>query len=102
MCKRQTVYSTTEERTLRNRSVWHRKSEEVRDKAHFLCEVCKDQGILNHRNLEVHHIVKLRDDETLMLDNYNLICLCSEHHHLADSGGIDVEYLKRLARKRED
>ena len=35
------------ERKLRNTNKWHKKSEEVREKAHYLCEVCLDKGIIN-------------------------------------------------------
>ena len=35
------------------------------------------------------------------LDNYNLICLCTDHHKQADQGKLDKEYLRKLARKRE-
>ena len=101
MCKSKRIYTGGKERELRNKNIWHQKSLEIRDKAHFLCEVCRDQGIINHNNLEVHHIIKVTEDETKLIENLNLICLCSEHHHLADSGGIDTEYLFRLARRRE-
>lgn len=67
-----------------------------------MCEVCRDQNKIEYNNIEVHHITKVRDDETLLLDNYNLICLCQEHHEQADKGLIDKEYLQRLARQREE
>lgn len=96
------VYSGGNERKLRSSYRWTEKSKEVRGAAHYLCEVCKDQNKINYKDIEVHHIVKVKDDESLLLDNYNLICLCQEHHEQADKGLIDTEYLRRLARKRED
>ena len=95
-------YTETEERRLRNLSVWHRKSQEVRDKAHGLCEVCRDQGIYNYRNVEVHHITKLRDNPDGLLDNANLVCLCQIHHKQADRGQIEPSYLRELAARREN
>lgn len=74
----------------------------MRDKANYLCEVCRDLGVYTYDGLEVHHIVKLRDNPDGLLDNYNLVCLCAMHHKQADSGGIKQEYLRKLARKRED
>ena len=95
-------YQGGDERKLRSRWKWTQKSREIRDRAHHLCEVCKDQGQITYADIEVHHIVKVKDDESLLLDNYNLICLCAPHHHLADLNQIESEYLKALARKREE
>lgn len=93
-------YGDAQERKLRSTWAWTQKSLEIREKAHYLCEVCRDQGEINY-NVEIHHIEKIREDTTKLLDNLNLVCLCVEHHKLADSGQIDKEYLKRLARMRE-
>lgn len=91
-----------EESKLRNKYAWAKKSKEVREKANFLCEVCKDQNVFTYDNLEVHHIVKLKADSTRLLDDMNLICLCQMHHKQADAHQIDQDYLFSLARKRED
>ena len=97
-----------DERKLRNKYSWAMKSQEIRERASYLCEVCKDQ-IKNQKyseyppyaSLEVHHIEKLRDRPDLMLDNLNLVCLCQAHHKQADAGEIDIEYLRKLAMTRE-
>ena len=96
------TYRKTEESKLRSKSAWTNKSIEIREKAKGLCEVCKDKGIYTYKGLEVHHITKLRDDSNGLLDNYNLICLCVEHHKQADNGKLDATYLKKLAKKREE
>lgn len=95
-------YGTQKERQLRNTTAWAQKSVEIREAAKYLCEVCYDRGILNYRELEVHHIVKLRDDENGLLDNSNLICLCAAHHRQADRGMLDADYLRKLAQRREE
>ena len=74
----------------------------IREKANYLCEVCRDQGRLTYNDLEVHHIVKIKDDSNKLLDDYNLICLCVEHHKQADAGELDIDYLRRLAKDREE
>ena len=99
--KSKRVYKGTEERKLRNTNDWKKKSEEIREKAQGLCEVCRDKGIYTYKGIEVHHITKIRDDKEGLLDNYNLVALCQEHHKLADKGKIDKDYLRRLARQRE-
>ena len=87
---------------MRSSGAWKRKSEEIREKAHFLCEVCKDGGVYNYKDIEVHHIIKLRDDGDGLLENPNLVCLCQVHHKQADAGQIDPDYLRELARRREE
>ena len=87
---------------MRSKSAWTEKSKQIREDANYLCEVCKDKGIYNYRNVEVHHILKLRDRPDLLLDNYNLICLCKDCHRLADAGMISVDYLQELAKRREE
>ena len=94
-------YNGGNERKLRSKWAWTEKSREIREDANHLCEVCRDQGIYTYDGLSVHHIVKVKDDESKLLDNYNLICLCEEHHTQADNGEIDKDYLIRLAQQRE-
>lgn len=101
-CNANDIHKNRVERKLRSQYAWTKKSEDIRDKAHYLCEVCKDKGIINFDDIEVHHITKVRDDASLLLDNYNLICLCQEHHKLADKGLLDKDYLLKLAKQRED
>ena len=100
-CSANRVFTGGAERKLRSKYSWTKKSEEIRERANYLCEVCRVDGVYTYDNLEVHHIVKVRDDESLLLDNENLICLCQEHHKQADNNEISREYLRELARKRE-
>lgn len=93
--------TATDESRLRNTNAWHKKSLEIREKANYLCEVCKDGGLYTYNSLEVHHITKLKDNPNGLLDDLNLICLCVTHHKQADNNEIDKDYLKQLARHRE-
>lgn len=90
-----------EESKLRNTTAWVYKAREMKERASYLCEVCRDEGIYNYEDLEVHHIVKLQDDPTKLLDDDNLITLCISHHKLADAGMIDKGYLLKLVDARE-
>ena len=96
------ISQNRQERKLRSQYAWTKKSEEIRERANHLCEVCKDRGAITYENIEVHHIVKVKDDSSKLLDDYNLICLCQEHHKQADKGQIDVDYLHDLVKKREN
>ena len=98
---KRTIFRGGEERKLRSSNAWTKKSIEIREKAQGLCEVCRDQGLYTYTGLEVHHIVKVSEDKARLLDNYNLICLCTDHHKQAEQGKLDKEYLRKLARKRE-
>ena len=100
-CTKGKVYSGGEERKLRNTYAWEKKSKQIREKAQHLCEVCRREGRLTYNNLEVHHIVKVKDNTSLLLDDYNLVCLCQEHHKKADKGLIDADYLRKIADDRE-
>lgn len=85
---------------LHSQRVWTKKAQQIKEDALGLCEVCRDEGLLNYDNLEVHHITKLRDDPSGLLDDYNLVCLCVYHHKQADAGKINADYLRKLARER--
>lgn len=90
------------EHKLRQTNKWHTKSLEIRERSQWLCAICRDEGFYNHESLEVHHIVKLRDNPDGLLDDDNLICLCTSHHKLADDGMIEPDYLRLLAKKRDE
>ena len=100
-CEVKRIYQSTNESKLRSQYIWTMKSKEIRSRANHLCEVCRDRGQITFDNLEVHHIVKIKDDETKFLEDDNLICLCVNHHKEADNGDLDVVYLQSLAKLRD-
>ena len=94
-------YKGTEEDKLRSRYSWKKKRVEIKERAFYLCEVCKDKGDYRPKAVEVHHIRKLKDDSDGLLENDNLITLCIDHHRKADRGEISLEYLLELVKKRD-
>lgn len=101
-CKvKRDYYHKTQIDSIRNTSAWQAKREEIKDKAMWLCEVCKQEGIYTTKGLEVHHITKLNDNEDLAFENENLIVLCKRHHAEADLGKLDPKLLRKLAISRE-
>ncbi|MBR4656552.1 MAG: HNH endonuclease [Oscillospiraceae bacterium] len=88
-------------RKLRSSWAWREKSLDVRDRAFHVCEVCKAQGKITIGDVAVHHIVKVRDNKDLYLDDDNLVCLCDFHHKQAEQGDIDPDYLRTLAEARD-
>ena len=93
--------SNPEIRKFRSSSLWTNKAEEIKDRDHYLCQVCLSKNILNYNNLETHHIIKINDDMSKSLDNYNLITLCHTCHKLADEGKIDKKILLKMAEENE-
>ena len=65
-----------------------------------MCEVCRQQGVYTYSGLEVHHIVPVREDTDRLLDDDNLICLCTAHHKAADRGEISREALIDIVKRR--
>ena len=100
-CSKGIIYAGGDERKLRAKYSWAKKSKEIREKANHLCEVCRDEGVYTYSNLEVHHIDKVRENSQCLLDDFNLVTLCQRHHKLADAGKINKEYLRKLASARE-
>ena len=85
---------------LRSSWAWTVKAQQIKDDAQGLCEVCRDHNKLTYDDLEVHHIVKVSEDNDKLLEDRNLICLCVRHHKQADRGYLDPVYLSELAYKR--
>ena len=101
-CKRPVERTDAQAYTLRQTNKWHNKSLEIRERSQWLCAVCKAQGIINYEKLSVHHITKLSENPDGLLDDENLVCLCANHHLMADDGLIDADYLRELAKQRDN
>ena len=82
---------------LRNMNIWKTKRAVIKERDKHLCRACLAQGKLNTKNLSVHHIIPINEDERHWLDDDNLITLCSLCHEQAESGEISREYLRDLA-----
>ena len=81
---------------------WHNKSQEIKLLDSYCCLMCKLLGLISPKYLEVHHIVKVRNDASLKLDNSNLITLCVAHHKMADANKIQANELHSLINKYRD
>ena len=84
----------------RNTQVWRRTSERIKQRDLNCCRMCLKAGILENRELSVHHIIPIAADYGKRLDDDNLITLCRYHHEQAERGAIrkrDLLVLTRLA-----
>lgn len=81
---------------------WNNKSQEIKRLDCYRCLVCQSLGLISPTYLEVHHIIKYRNDASLKLDNNNLITLCINHHKQADASTIKASELYRLIKLYRD
>lgn len=97
----------TEQDSLRNTNAWKKKSRNIRERDNQLCQACL-HGIgflpgrrITIKNLQVHHIIPLKEDRNRAFDSDNLITLCEQCHELAESGAISREKLREIAEMSE-
>ena len=92
---------------LRNTYRWRKKRDFIKERDNNICQICKEEFLLNRtrikdKELHVHHITPYKENETLFLDDDNLITLCTYHHEEAEAGKISREYLRRIAIKNNE
>ena len=75
-------------RKFRNSTAWKNKAEEIKERDKYLCQICLKNNIFNYKELSVHHIQPVAENEALRLENINLITLCEKHHHECENGKI--------------
>nr|DAG81662.1 MAG TPA: NinG recombination protein [Caudoviricetes sp.] len=75
-------------RKFRNSAEWKKKSEEIRERDKFLCQICLKKNIFNYKDLSVHHIQPIAEQPSLRLENSNLITVCEHCHKDCESGKI--------------
>jgi 5-methylcytosine-specific restriction endonuclease McrA len=85
---------------------WATKRKQINERDKYLCQVCMRKLHNTHQqynfaNIEVHHIVPIVEDYHKRLDDDNLICLCSYHHKMAESGEISRNELFEILKQQE-
>lgn len=97
----------TEQDALRNTNAWKKKSRHIRERDNYMCQACLNGiGFLEGRritmnNLQVHHIIPLKEDRNRAFDSDNLITLCEQCHKLAEAGKIPRKKLWEIAEESE-
>lgn len=75
----------------------------IRERDHYMCVYCKEHDdTVTRSEIEVHHIIPVREDYDRRLDGDNLISLCRVHHEEAEQGTIRRDVLKAMAAKQEE
>ena len=89
----------------RGSAAWTKRSQQVRERDHYLCLCCQAglRGTVNrynddseHGGVQVHHIIPIAEDDSLRLDETNLITVCQKHHKLCEIGIISRQKQKEL------
>lgn len=94
-------FNKTDKDKFRNTQTWQKKREDIKERDKGLCQVCirKLYNTIKqytYKDIEVHHIIPLKEDYELRLEDDNLISLCKYHHELAESGQIPRAELKSM------
>ncbi|MBI6065010.1 HNH endonuclease [Clostridium perfringens] len=74
-------------------SAWQKTRASVMRECGWKCYVCSnvypDTNLRHYTEArEVHHVIPIRDCWDKRLDVDNLVCLCTEHHHLIHQNNI--------------
>ena len=80
----------------RNTQVWRRMAALILERDYHCCRMCAKAGIINSRELSVHHIIPIAADYDKRLDDDNLITLCRYHHEQAERGAIKARELREI------
>lgn len=92
----------SEAQKFRNRKVWRRKANEILERDYSCCRMCLAAGVINNKDLSVHHITPIVNGYDKRLDNDNLITLCRYHHEQAERGTIKRAELMKIATAKID
>lgn len=94
---------------IRFTQAWKNKANEIRQRDLGLCQMCirsidmlEDMKIYNYLNNQVHHIIKIKDNEDLIFENKNLITLCRYHHGLVEDKAGYVQTLQEITREQNE
>ena len=64
-----------------NTTMWRRTREQVLIRDNYMCQHCLAEGIVNDKNLIVHHKIELKRDWSKRLDMENLEAVCFSCHN---------------------
>ena len=73
-----------------------KKAEAIKKRDKYLCIYSLSKGVIETHDLEVHHIVPIKEDWSKRLDDNNLITLTRLVHEQAEDGTISREKLLNL------
>ncbi|MDM5199244.1 hypothetical protein QUF79_14580 [Fictibacillus enclensis] len=95
-----------EQDKFRNTYKWQKKRKQINERDNYLCQICiRDRydtvTKYNYKDTSIHHIYSLLEDYDKRLDDVNLVCLCREHHEMAEDGKLSKMELLEIVREQE-
>lgn len=81
------------EATTKN-SIWKSLRKQILRRDNNCCVLCFKRGYITYKTLQVHHIVKRVDDESLIYEPTNLVTLCRNCHEEVEK--MSVKQQKKL------
>lgn len=90
----------TEEQRFRSTTQWQRKRWQILQRDGFCCRLCLYNHKIETHGLQVHHIVKMRENQSLRLEDTNLITLCPECHSIVERDNSLQPLLRKLTESR--
>lgn len=105
ICYRHKKKPKTKANKFRDTYEWKEKRKRIKERDKHLCQICIDGKYntlyrYNYKQLEVHHIIPIEEDDSKRLDSDNLITLCSMHHKMAEDNEISREELHEIIARK--
>lgn len=80
--------------------IWRNKRIDILERDHYECQRCKHIKHKLTRASVVHHIIELRDNPTLMIDDDNLESVCVRCHNELHPDKL-IKYKKKKFTNKE-
>lgn len=98
-CKEKTVETSRKRVTGKYRADrrWHYARRQALERDFYCCRMCLDMdNYVEREGLEVHHIIPIYKNASMVYDEHNLITLCKRHHRLVEDNDRYKKYLQAL------
>lgn len=105
-CSPKQIKRRYEKDAFRSTYAWQRKTEEIKERDRYLCQICirnlyDTTRRINSIDLSVHHAIPLKESYDKRLDNDNLITVCGKHHEMAEKGIISLSDIQKIIAEQE-
>ena len=76
---------------------WYYARRQALERDFYCCRMCLDKdNYVEREGLEVHHIIPIYKNASMVYDTNNLITLCKRHHRMVEGNSRYTDYLHKL------
>lgn len=75
-----------------NSTKWKKVREKALEQTNYMCAICLELGKYNYKDIQVHHLEKIKENKNKIFELDNLIPLCREHHNQVE--GLNKNEIK--------